>query len=188
MGRDDVCDDFRRPNEGFILLAPVLATTTGFLLIDFWLLSPEDDLPVLSRADLITDVEGLGMDTATSSLNRVVIDLRVVAGRPDRARTESVGVASSSKTASSLSTVGLDISSRSDEGDAATILEALLPGPESEVELELDFLSIGGGRFCKFDLRFSLEHSLDSGPVDSGLVGVGVAERSSSSSVGDKSL
>ena len=34
-GRDDVCEDFRRPSDGLLLLAPVLATTTGFLFEDF---------------------------------------------------------------------------------------------------------------------------------------------------------
>ena len=153
----------------------MLATTTGFLLPDFWLLSPEDDLPVFSLAYLITDVEGLGIDTATSSLNRVVTDLRVVAVRPDGAIAERGGVASSSRTtASSFSPIELDFAALDDAGLPVTSFENL--SPEPEVEPELNFFNIGGGRLGGLDPRFSFKFELLFVPADSGLVGVGVTE------------
>ena len=157
-----------------------MATTTGFLLQDFWLLSPEDDLPVFSLADLITDVEGLGIDTATSSLKRVVTDLRGVAVPPDGIRAECVGVASSSRTtASSFSPMALDFTSLDDAGETVANFEELPPEPE--VEPELDFFSIGGGRMEGLDPRFSFKLELPFVPAESGLVGVGVTELASSS-------
>ena len=153
----------------------MLATTTGFLLQDFWLLSPEDDLPVFSLAGLIIDVEGLGIDTATSSLKRVVTDLRVVAVRPDGAIAECGGVASSSRTAaSSFSPIELDFAALDDAGETVTNFENL--SPEPEVEPELDFFSIGGGRIGGFGPRFSFKFELPFVPAESGLVGVGVTE------------
>ena len=153
----------------------MLATTTGFLLQDFWLLSPEDDLPLFSLADLITDIEGLGIDTATSSLKRVVTDLRVVAVRPDGTIAECVGLASSSRiTASSVSPTELHLASLDDEGETAANFKNLLPEPE--VEPELDFFSIGGGRMAGLDARFSFKIELPFVPAESGLVVVGVTE------------
>lgn len=158
----------------------MLATTTGFLLPDFWLLSPEDDLPVFSLADLITDVEDLGIDTATSSLKRVVTDLRVVAVRPDGAIAERGRVASSSRTtASSFSPIELDFVALDDAGETVTSFENL--SPELEVEPELDFFSMGGGRTGALDSRFSFRFELPFVPAESGLVGVGVTEVATSS-------
>ena len=158
----------------------MLATTTGFLLQDFWLLSPEDDLPVFSLADLIIDVEGLGIDTATSSLKRVVTDLRVVAVRPDGPTSERVGVPSSSRTtASSFSTIELDFAWLDDAGEKVATFEKLLPEPE--VEPELDFFSIGGGRMEGLDPRFSFKLELRFEPAESGLGGVGVTDLAPSS-------
>ena len=158
----------------------MLATITGFLLQDFWLVSPEDDLPVFSLADLITDVEVLGIDTATSSLKRVVTDLRVVAVRPDGTVAECVGVASSSRTtASSFSPIEPDFALLDDAGETVVNFENLPPEPE--VEPELDFFSIGGGRMEGLVPRFSFELELPFEPAESGLVGVGVTERAPSS-------
>ena len=158
----------------------MLATTTGFLLQDFWLLSPEDDRPVFSLADLITDAEGLGIDTATSSLKRVVTDLRVAAVRPDGTIAECVDVASSSRTtASSFSPMELDFASLDDAGETVANFKYLPPEPE--VEPELDFFSMGGGRVEGLDRRFSFKLELPFEPAESGLVGVGVTERAPSS-------
>lgn len=157
----------------------MLATTTGFLLQDFWLLSPEDDLPLFSLADLVTDIEGLGIDTATSSLKRVVTDLRVVAVRPDGTIAECVGLASSSRTtASSVSPIELDFASLDDDaGETVANFENLLPEPE--VEPELEFFSIGGGRMGGLDPRFSFKLELPFVPAESGLVVVGVTDLAS---------
>ena len=126
-------------------------------------------------ADLITDVEGLGIDTATSSLKRVVTDLRVVAVRPDGAIAERGGVASSSRTtAASFSLIELDFAALDDAGQTVPSFEDL--SPEPEVELELDFFNIGGGRMGGLDLRCSFKSELPFVPAESGLVGVGVTE------------
>lgn len=185
LPRDEVPNDFRRPMAGLILLAPVLATTIGFLLPDFGMLSPDDDLPVFSLADRITAVEGLGMDTATSSLNRVAVDLRLGADLPNGASIGSVGVGlTSTMTASSFSAGGLDSTSRDDAGGIVAILEDLPLEPEPEPEL--DFFSIGGRRVDVVDLRFSFERVLLCTPAERGLVGVGVTELASSSPVLDE--
>lgn len=148
------------------------------------MLSPDDDLPVFSLADRITVVEGLGIDTATSSLNRVVADLRLGVDVPDGASIESVGVGlSSTITTSSLSAGGLDSTSRDDAGGIVAILEDLPLEPEPEPEL--DFFSIGGRRVDVVDL-FSFERVLLCAPAERGLVGVGVTELASSSPVLDE--
>ncbi len=120
------------------------------------------------------------MDTATSSLKRVVTDLRVVAVRPAGIIAECVGVASSSRTtASSFPPIGLDFASLDDAGETVGNFEDLPPEPE--VEPELDFFSIGGGRMEGLDPRFSFKLELPFVPAESGLVGVGVTELASSS-------
>ena len=149
------------------------------------MLSPDDDLPVFSLADRITVVEGLGIDTATSSLNRVVVDLRLGVEVPDGASIESVGVGlSSTITTSSFSAGGLDSTSRDDAGGIVAILEGLPLEPEPEPEL--DFFSIGGRRVDVVDLLFSFERVLLCAPAERGLVGVGVTELASSSPVLDE--
>ena len=170
--RDEVPDDFRRPIAGLFLLAAVLATTTEFLFPDLWMLSPDEDLPVFSLADRITVVEDLGIDTATSSLKRVVVDLRLEADLPDGVSVDSVGVGLSSKTTtSSFSAGGLDSIFRDDAGERAAILEDLPLEPETEPELES--LNVGGGCVTR-SLRERAAR---------GLEGVGVTELASSSLV-----
>ena len=130
-------------------------------------------------ADLITDIEGLGIDTATSSLKRVVTDLRVVAVRPGGTIVERVGVGPSSRTtASSFSPIELDLASLDDARETVASFENLPLEPE--VEPELDFFSIGGGRTGGLD-RFSFELELPFVPTESGLVRVGVSELGSTS-------
>ena len=87
--KDEACDDLWRMIGGLLLLAPVLATTTGFLLPDRWLLSPDERPP-----DDRETVGTFGIDTATSSLKRVVVDLRV--DLPAMGASGSMGVGSSS--------------------------------------------------------------------------------------------
>ena len=130
-------------------------------------------------ADLITDVGGLGIDTATSSLKRVVTDLRVVAVRPGGTIVELVGVGPSSRTtASSFSPIELDLASLDDARETVANFENLPLEPE--VEPELDFFSIGGGRTGGMD-RFSFELELPFVLTESGLVFVGVSELGSTS-------
>ena len=115
----------------------------------------------------------MGIDTATSSLKRVVTDLRVVAVRPGGRIVERVGVGPSSRTASSFSPIELDLASPDDARDTALNFENLPPEPE--VEPELNFFSIGGGRMWVLD-RFSFELELPFVPTESGLGRVGVSE------------
>ena len=128
--------------------------------------------------DRVVDVEGLGIDTATSSLKRVIPDLRVVAVFPGVVIVERVGVGPSSRTASSSSPIELDLASLDDARDTAANFETLPPEPE--VESELDFFSIGGGRIGGLD-GFSFELELAFVPTASGLVCVGVSELDSTS-------
>lgn len=105
------------------------------------------------------------MDTATSSLKRVVV------GR--RAKLDFVLVArfasSSTETAFSFSAL---VSPGSGSNTFALLDERLDP--------ELSFLSIGGRRVVDGDIRlFSFEDSLGFSRASKGLVGVGVTELSS---------
>ena len=146
------------------------------------MLSPDEDLPVFSLADRMTVVEDLGIDTATSSLKRVVVDLRLEADLPDGVSIDSVGVGLLSKTTtSSFSAGGLDSIFRDDAGEMAAILEDLPLEPETEPEL--DFLSIGGGCMDVVDLLPCFERALLCAPAVRGFVGVGVTELASSSLV-----
>ena len=122
----------------------------------------------------------MGIDTATSSLKRVVTDLRVVVVLPGGALVERFGVGPSSRTtASSSSPIELDLVSLDDDARETVANFENLP-PEPEVEPELDFFSIGGGRMGGLD-RFSFELELPFVPTASGLVCVGVSELGSTS-------
>lgn len=92
--KDEACDDLWRMIGGLLLLAPVLATTTGFLLPGRWLLSPDERSPDERPPDDRETVGSFGIDTATSSLKRVVVDLR--AGLPAMGASGSMDVGSSS--------------------------------------------------------------------------------------------
>ena len=159
------------------MLDPVLATTTtGFLFPNLWLLSP-DDLPIRSLDILVFDCEPLGIETATSSLNRVVAALRGPEDSADPAgllafgKAKSEGSWSSSETmASSSSAIARDLSCGDVEDDSITILD-------DRLDPELVFLRMGGGRVVLLRL-FSFD-SLDVATSVSGLVGVGVTELSS---------
>ena len=154
---------------GLLLLAPVLATTIGFLLPDRWLLSPDRRLP-----DDRETIDALGMDTATSSLKRVVFDLR--ADLPAMGACGSVGVESSSNvTSPSMPVSAVD----DDPWEAGERIEELLEG---RLEPELNFFRIGGGRAVVVRL-FSFDLIVASGDASEGLWGVGVTEVSSKSSL-----
>lgn len=167
--KDEACDDLWRMIGGLLLLAPVLATTTGFLLPDRWLLSPDERPPDDREA-----VDSFGIDTATSSLKRVVVDLR--ADLPVMGASGSIGLGSSSNvTAPSMPAPVAD----HDPWEAGDRIEELLDG---RLEPELTFLSIGGGllvvvRLFSFGLIVASDDALE------GLRGVGVTEVSSNSSL-----
>ena len=167
--KEATCDDRCRMTGGLLLLAPVLATTMGFRLPGRWLLSPDKRAPE-SRVT----VGALGIDTATSSLKRVVVDLR--ADFPPVGTDDSVGVGSSSKAA----VPSLPIAAANDKsGEVGDEIEGLLDG---RLGPELDFLRIGGGRIAVVRL-FSFDLLVACGDVSKGLWGVGVTEVSSTSSL-----
>ena len=154
---------------GLLLLAPVLATTIGFLLPDRWLLSPDKRLP-----DDRETIDALGIDTATSSLKRVVFDLR--ADLSAMGAGGSVGVESLSyMTSPSMPVSAAD----GDTWEAGGRIDELLDG---RLEPELNFLRIGGGRAVVVRL-FSVGLIVASEDTSEGLVGVGVTEVSSTSSL-----
>ena len=155
MLKDEICDNLCRMIGGLLLLAPVLATTIGFLLPDRWLLSPDRRLP-----DDRETIDALGMDTATSSLKRVVFDLRT--GLPAMGACGSVGVESSSNvTSPSMPVSAVD----DDPWEAGERIDELLDG---RLEPELNFLRIGGGRAVIVRL-FSLDLTVASGDASEGL-------------------
>ena len=99
--------------------------------------------------------------------------------RPGGMVAELVGVGPSSRTtASSFSPIELDLASL--DGARATLANFEKLPPEPEVEPELDFFSIGGGRMGVLD-RFSFELELPFVPTESGLISVGVSELGSTS-------
>ena len=167
--KEEICDNLCRMIGGLLLLAPVLATTIGFLLPDRWLLSPDRRLP-----DDRETIDALGIDTATSSLKRVIFDLR--ADLPAMGACGSVGVESSSNvTSPSMPVSAVD----DDPWEAGERIDELLDG---RLEPELNFLRIGGGRAVVVRL-FSFGLIVASGDASEGLVGVGVTEVSSTSSL-----
>ena len=92
---------------------------------------------------------------------------------------ERIGMGLSSRTtASSFSPTEVGLVSLDDARETVPNFEKLPPEPE--VEPELDFFSIGGGRMGGLD-RFSFELELPFVPTESGLVGVGVSELGSTS-------
>ena len=159
------CDDLCRMTVGLFLLTPVAAKTTGFLFPDRWLFSPDRRPP-----DERETVEALGVDTATSSLKRVVVDLR--AEVPATGIRDSIGVEPSSKmTASSLLAAFLELNSL----DFGIKTEEPM---KDELEPELEFFSIGGGRVVIVRL-FSFGWVVAFADARRGLWGVGVIETSS---------
>lgn len=170
MLKEEICDILCRMIGGLLLLAPVLATTIGFLLPDRWLLSPDRRLP-----DDRETIDAFGIDTATSSLKRVVFDLRADLSAMG-ACGSSVGVGSSSNvTSASMPVSAVD----DDPWEAGERIDELLDG---RLEPELNFLRIGGGRAVVVRL-FSFGSIVASGNTAEGLVGVGVTEVSSTSSL-----
>ncbi len=116
-----------------------------------------------------TDEDGFGIDTDTSSLNRVAIGRRT---EPDFVETERLG-SSLGETAAFLSTLVPSC----DSAEEGLMIFALL---EERLDPELSFLRIGGRRVAVCEvLRFSLEVSSDLSSAAMGLVGVGVTELSS---------
>lgn len=114
------------------------------------------------------------MDTATSSLKRVVVDLRADFLTPGTSG--SVGVGSlSNPTATSLPTPAAD----PDSWGAGKRTDELLDG---RLEPELDCLSIGGGRTVVVRL-FSFVLMAVPEDASEGLWGVGVTEVSSNCSL-----
>ena len=169
MLKEEICDVLCRMIGGLLLLAPVLATTIGFLLPDRELLSPERRLP-----DDRDTIDALGIDTATSSLKRVIFDLR--ADLPAMGACGSVGVGSlSNVTSPSMPVSAVD----DDPWEAGERIDELLDG---RLEPELNFLRIGGGRVVVARL-FSFGLMVSSRDASEGLVGVGVTEVSSTSSL-----
>ena len=167
--KEEICDSLCRMIGGLLLLAPVLATTIGFLLPGRWLLSPDRRLP-----DDREIADALGIDTATSSLKRVVLDLR--ADLSAMGAYGSVGVESSSNvTSPSMPVSAVD----GDPWETGERIDELLDG---RLEPELNFLRIGGGRAVVGRL-FSFDLVVASGGTSEGLWGVGVTELSSTSSL-----
>lgn len=136
------------------------------------MLSPDDLLGLLSPKALGTDVENFGMETATSSLNRVVVDLRLgptflIIGMTRSPMAESSSIA----TASSSSAPVPGCVSRSFEEACVEVLEESL-------DSELDFFSMGGGRVVVVVSIFLFSFGTESffAATVEGLVIVGVTD------------
>jgi len=127
----------------------------------------------LSPVDLGIDVETFGIETATSSLNRVVVDLRLGAVLLIIGISREARLSSSSRTTASSSPAA-----------APDFVFWSWVELEDSLDPELDFLSIGGGRVAA--LLFSFSTKLFFATALAGLAVVGVAELSSGSSSLDR--